>query len=505
MQVVKSAKTGSIFGNLFLLLLIFLIPNFFVQIFFVSRAYGMHKNNHKSTNNIFVDTSGKLCQKEIKYIKKRKPVVKKSQEQLTGKKLSKCPTIGMPFSGGGYRAFVAMLGFMLGAKQIGLLGSTTYISGLSGSAWGIGTLLARNAFYKKKKGFLKKFKQDMQDRMSKSFWNFKQVNWQEIIKRLAKKYKNYGKIEPADLWGALVVDRLMGDLPQSGQNLSFKNIRSFLKKTDKYPYPLFSLIMKDTFDKTEHYEPFEVTPNSSGSDYLHGFVPTKYFGSEFKDGKLTKRRSQESLGFNFGLFGSPYDFNEGDLLLQIVDAIPQTFKFKTEVDSFVRFIIKKYKLSKKNFLPSKVNNPTYNMKTSSYKKEFLTLADAGFEFNLTIPPLLRRKPNIIVCCDASSDACEKGFPELVIAKEYADKNGFAFPSLKYYKKISANLFIFKWDKSKKTNKKIPAILYFTNPISESTFKLEYSKKEFNKLCDSMKKMVIKHKDTIAKEIIEKSL
>jgi len=239
---------------------------------------------------------------------------------------------------------------------------------------------------------------------------------------------------------------------------------------------------------------------------LPGYIPTKQLGSFFKGGQLQKVRDEETLGFLMGIFGCPYDFNIGDLLLQIAQAVPEKFPIeKSAIIAQVRALIKKCGLAKKNVLPSKISNPTYKMDENHYAKEFLTLADAGFDFNLTVPPLSRRKVDIIRCYDASTDSCKKGFPELQLVKNYADNHGMPFPCLKYKREIDQHVTIFKWDEQKRTGKKIPTIIYFGNPIQHSTFKLKYSKKEFDELCDYMKQKTIKNKNAIVKEIVEKSL
>ena len=266
---------------------------------------------------------------------------------------------------------------------------------------------------------------------------------------------------------------------------------------------MFNTIIKDSFPITGEYEWFEINPFVCGSDYLDGFIPTKYFGSKFQDGVCIKIRPEESIGYFLGIFGSPYNFNIGDLLLQIVQSIPEKFVLKYQIINYVHSFIKEYDFAKINVLPSKISNPTYKMSSSQYQEKFLTLADAGFDFDISIPPLLKRKVDIIICCDDSSDACKKGFPELKMAKRYANYHGFKFPSLKYYTQITSNLFIFDCDENGKINRKIPTIIYFINPIQESMLKMQYSKKEFDNLCDYMKNMVIKNKTVISQAIIQK--
>ncbi|MFH0898303.1 MAG: hypothetical protein V1855_01880 [bacterium] len=457
---------------------------------------------------ILVDTSGRPCKQEIDYIKSRQKLTQKALDIYAGKSLSKYPRIGLCLSGGGYRALISTLGFVLGAQQSGLLDAANYMATLSGSTWNIGTMLTKHAVWKaagkNDSSFLKKFRDNMQKRLAQDFWNPKTLDWKNIIKKIEEKFLTYNHLEPADLWGGILINRLMGDLPQSGQNYTFSSTRNFLKKTIIYPFPLFTAVIKDTFDETNEYEWFEVSPFASGSNYLDGFIPTRYLGSVFENGESTSIRPEETLGYLFGIFGSPYDINAGDLLLQLTQLIPESFTFKYTILTFVHHFIKKYKLDKTNVLPSPINNPTYKMESSPHANELITLADAGFDFTLPFPPLLKRNVDIIICCDAATDAITKGFPELKMAQRYAQRYSFRFPSLKYAKKICNYIFIFDKNEAGQTDPKIPTIIYCINPSQESTFKLQYSEKEFNTICDFIETLVAKNKKVIAQAIIEKS-
>jgi len=178
----------------------------------------------------------------------------------------------------------------------------------------------------------------------------------------------------------------------------------------------------------------------------------------------------------------------------------EKFINKDIVIKFVKYIIKKYDLCSKNFLPSPINNPTNKMESSPFSQSFLELADAGYDFNLAMPPLLKRKMDVIFCCDASTDACKNNFPEMQKAKNYADKHKLPFPSLQYYKKIDKHLYLFKWNEKEETSDTIPTIFYFTNPYPVSTLKLSYSGEEFDKLCNFMEQNVIKNKKSIIYEL-----
>jgi hypothetical protein len=397
------------------------------------------------------------------------------------------PTIGFCFSGGGYRSMISSLGFMIGAESTGLLRLGSYISTVSGSTWGLMTFLTRCFAHR---GLtLAQFRDITKAKVSQDFWHWESLHWENILKRLEHKYHTYGCIEPADLWGALLADRLLGDLPDGGQNYSFKKIRNLLSKNCGGPYPLFNAIIKNVLP----YEWFEVNPFYSKSSYLRTFVDTQLLGNKFRYGHLVDPRPEkllpeESLGFYMGIFGCPFDANVGDILLQIGAAVPERWGLRDWFMREVTRLIEHFKLEKHNFLATTICNPAFDLERSSYQAETLTLADAGFSCNLGFPPLLNRNVDIIICCDASSDACKPKYPELFSEKQYADTHELPFPSLRYAQEVAPNILIFDKTEEGRLDPRVPAILYLRNPIMHSTFKLQYSTEEFDPLCNYMQSL-----------------
>ncbi len=277
----------------------------------------------------------------------------------------------------------------------------------------------------------------------------------------------------------------------------------FLRRNIDLPFPLFSTAIKNYDAGACKYGWLEINPLTSGSDDFNGFVKTKNLGSYFKSGNLERKYLEQKIVFWNGIFGSPYDANLGDALQAFVEMSSQKWWYPFVLKHLKQFI-EAHKIMRKNILPSKIYNPTYGMYSSNMEKvEKLQLADAGFSFDLPLPLTLPRNPDIIICCDASSDALQKGFPELVEAAKYAKKHGYPFPSLRYSDQ-HGNIFVFKKNSAGEVDKKIPTIIYFPNQIPEKMTKMHYSKEEFWKVCNSMKEMVVKHKEIIANEIKKRS-
>jgi hypothetical protein len=184
------------------------------------------------------------------------------------------------------------------------------------------------------------------------------------------------------------------------------------------------------------------------------------------------------------------------------------------------------------------------MQTGPIKEnKYITLIDAGLNYNLPIPPLLRteRQIDLIIVFDFSAHI--NNAKQLLKAESYANKNNLLFPKIKdseSYKTVTNTISIFM-EKDPKT----PAIIYFplvvdkivhdenslnetlkNNPlISEkftsqelnelknfdlskctfcSTFNLTYTEEEFRKLHNLIKFNLIlnieKIKETILKKI-----
>src|SRR5207247_1896594 len=74
---------------------------------------------------------------EKNYLNQRLPKVKTALENMLNMQLEdfQVPCIAISGSGGGYRSMIGLLGSLLGAQDFGLLDSSTYIAGLSGSSW----------------------------------------------------------------------------------------------------------------------------------------------------------------------------------------------------------------------------------------------------------------------------------------------------------------------------------------------------------------------------------
>ena len=139
--------------------------------------------------------------------------------------------------------------------------------------------------------------------------------------------------------------------------------------------------------------------------------------------------------------------------------------------------------------PAKIKNIDFD-----YDNEFLTLVDAGVDFNLPVPPLLKRerKLDLIIICDLSSNADTAN--ELKYAEKYALKNGYKFPKVNYNGIGQSIISVFK-----DADPEVPVVIYMPmikndnysklfDPKSLakhggycSTFNLKYTPPQFDEL------------------------
>jgi hypothetical protein len=185
--------------------------------------------------------------------------------------------------------------------------------------------------------------------------------------------------------------------------------------------------------------------------------------------------------------------------------------------------------SQQGFLPGAiVPNPFFllkNAKSSNpiYQKQEIQLKDAGIDFNLPFPPLLRpeRNINVIIAWDASGDILQAGAASLSKAYKYAQKHGLKFPTItsKVFKKASKqNLTVIgnPSDPRELTiiymplikNSKLEGELGEYEPAAQSytgTFNFVYKKPESSMLIKYAEENVKAHKDIIIDTITKKAI
>lgn len=457
-------------------------------------------------SQIAVDTSGRLIPEEIEYVNKRERRTNAAIAHLLGCDAFvpgvKIPRIAFVGSGGGFRATTDYIAMLAALQVARIFDCGTYAAGLSGGAWAIFPLILRN---QDPISYAHILKTRLCSKRSKEI----------IISKMAQMFSSYGKIKLVDTWGAIVCERLFGDIiaqeTSQGHQITFDNIRAVLSQTDAFPYPICPVAIGQT---RPNYDWLEINPFGIYSNCLGGSIPNATFGSIFESGKMSENKPQLPFESFMGMAGSAFCLSIGDIIYNGIKGLLDTIEVDQLLsntighDPFVKFtlginkIVDKFGIYQTRFFPAKIPNYSFHMQGSSlYDCRKLELFDAGAFINLPLPTLIRRDRgiDIYIICDASSDATDRDFTELRYAAEWARLHGEKFPTLTKFKDISRDMKIFYED-----DITVPYVIYFSNQIQIATTSLEYSDEEFEKLFGFMYTTVSNGAQNIV-EVIKKKL
>jgi len=394
------------------------------------------KNNTHRKDVAVVRTTNTVPAEEIAIIKKRKTKVNKAVNKKFNLTLleRKTPTISLICSGGGYRAMLATLGFMSGIETAGVLDMTTYVSGLSGSTWFLGTWI-------NSKKSVNAFKNDLITLAKKKIG----VLTAKEMKLISNAYKvKLAYNEPltiVDLFGALLANMLFDNLGDKRQQVLLSDQAKTLAMGD-WPFPIYVAV---DGRKAAHkqYGWYEFTPFEVGSPWLGHYVPLWGFGRTFSNGKSITDDPEIPLGFLFGIFGSAFSASIERIWQEIMTGKEAGGSF----DKFVKETII-HRFGDTRLAMSEENNFTIGMDTSPIRDDkYITMIDAGIDFNLPYPSVSgekeRRQSDILIFFDASyATAIEAGkknvagsLKDLMDAEKYARDRGLKFPH------IDANILV----------------------------------------------------------------
>lgn len=445
-----------------------------------------------------VRVGNNLCKQEKDFIYYRKKIVKNNLEKLLGIQIKNyaVPNIALCFSGGGYRAMISTLGSLLGAQQIEILDSVTYMASLSGSTWLLGPWSTYGIPIDKYKDILEK-------NIDLNIFE-KDIHLPLLVETLIQKSLFKQDLSIIDIYGSLLANSLLQNFGMKRQKMHLSDVSKLIEK-GKFPIPIYTATEATTND----YEWFEFTPFEVGSTFLKSFIPTWAFGRTFVNGKSKNFAPEQSLGFMMGIWGSACSANFEEIYRELKNKLRRILPF-----GLINFAVNQTSIGDIRFSPAHAFNFTYGMYNSPMRNiNELTLVDAGIHFNLPFPPLLRpeRKIDIIIVCDYSARNGEIS-GSLKKAEEYALSRGLKFPKIDY-SSINENIIsVFK----DKNDINTPVIIYLplikNNKYSYSfdphnssfcnTFNFIYSKNQFNLLYGLTKFNMLESKEKIIQTIRE---
>lgn len=440
-----------------------------------------------------VVVSSSLDPQEINFLRMRKRISDRAFIN-NGISTAKKPVIGLCMSGGGYRAMLSSLGFASAIAQMGIFDMATYNVGLSGSSWHLSKLMLM-ALKRAREANPVDFKALTSDIIERAqrivLPDIRSLsNIAHLLSPLVGKYV-YGQIiTPTDLYGILLGASLLGLGTKEYEKTRFS---SFASVTDSgaIPMPIGTAVSKTNahwFEFTpyrsgspdlgtfiESYglgrkfsggKSVDTAPEASlhnmmaimGSAFsIKGFDIVRHLGPKLDflpESMAQKLKSVFDLSNLTGLMAVDEDDvakHEGITFKKIIEkglvAGSKVIGFWQKIfgkqpDGFV-FIAKPELAAgglgweEQGIIPGGIfANPFLNVSSNKatsrlFSEPNLELKDAGIDFNLPFPPLLRpeRGVNIILAYDASGDLLKLGAVTLKFAAEYAKRQGLRFPAL----------------------------------------------------------------------------
>lgn len=338
------------------------------------------------------------------------------------------PRIGIVASGGGYRAMIATLGFLMGLEQIGVLNSALYLSALSGSTWLLAPWTSLNLSLADTNNYLRQYSANSQQLLDPIT---DQAQLQKVANNIIRKYAFNNPLSSIDLYGALIANKIFGSLPQR-QNLYLTDQAANLQNGQRL-FPIYTAIEPVA---KERYRWYEFTPYRFGSADLNHYIDIWGMGRLFQKGQAQALPTLEGdqygpdlpLGFLLGICGSAYTVSV-DELIKIMSQAPlngsqrialAALKAHAQAENSGGFRI----------YPAFVPNFTAGLASSPIAQASeIKLVDAGLDTNLPFMPLIdgRRQFDILIALDASNPI-ESG-KALQIAAQRAQERGYKFPKL----------------------------------------------------------------------------
>ncbi|KAF2193335.1 lysophospholipase Plb1 [Zopfia rhizophila CBS 207.26] len=377
------------------------------------------------------------------------------------------PNIGIAFSGGGYRAMTNGAGNLAAfdsrtpnstnTGQIGgLLQSATYIAGLSGGGWLVGSIYVNN--FTTVQNIIDKNSDGSVWQLGNSILEGPKTGGIQALSTvqyygnlydtvISKQDAGFNfNVSLTDYWGRALSFQLI-NASEGGPGYTWSSIQDDADfKDGNAPMPI---IVADERNPGEaiislNSTVFEFNPFEMGSfdPTLYGFAPLRYLGSNFTGGELPDEDKCiggfDSAGFIMGTSSSLFNI-----------AISQLDSFKG-VPQLVKDALKGVLVNigrDNNDIADYKPNPFYhfnNRSNPSAQAERLTLVDGGLDLqNIPLNPLIQppRNMDVIFAVDSSSDTLKadgsySAWPNgtaLVATYERSTnasiQNGTAFPAI----------------------------------------------------------------------------
>lgn len=392
---------------------------------YVSSYLGNTNANTNETAYVRISATDELCQGEQQCLTQRKQLAGTCLQQFLNTSIdqNKVPTIALCFSGGGFRAMLLSLGVLQAAQETGIFDSISYIAGLSGSTWAIASWIASG-------NSIASFNANLSTQLANGLQPISNNNdLTMIVDIIGQKLTYQQPFSTIDIYGAILANTLLTNTSENRFTIPLTTSHANVLN-GQLPIPLYTTITPNT----EPYEWFEFSPFEVGSTYLHAYIPTWASGRTFNNGVSTNEAPELPFGYLMGTFGSAFEVDIKDVMRMTASNITQ---FESNLPSIIQPLfntgindITNSSFDDARLLPATITNFSYQINASPLQQDsILNLMDAGIDFNIAVPPLLRsaRAVDIIIIYDSSADII--GTPELYQAQTYAQSKGLKFPPI----------------------------------------------------------------------------
>lgn len=484
------------------------------------------KNKVKVSGEVSVRPANGLCLEEQRYLRNRTKIVQEVLKKEFG--IEKPLRIAFCCSGGGNRAMVGTLGLFMAAAKYNVLQATTYIVGLSGSTWTIAPWvyfyskgLLNNASYQDslmdlKKSFIKTLDdKTMLDPLNNNVFTVPMLQGnaqKDFANQIVVRFSFEQPISLVDAWGALVGNYVLDIAKSSRMDLVWSDIKSLILRGN-LPFPLCSACFDARHDVSKsskqevgsEYEWFEIGPLEAGSKVLGGYIPVKYFGSPFNQGKIISELAcpEYPMSFYLGVYGSAFSLSINDLVekglkdpkidvmgQEVTVPIAEWVKKMIEENTDIGTSSKRYEKMHAQFA-----NFSKGMADSYLKyKDFFQLFDGGIAFNIPLPLVLDHKDravDIVIMYDSNPADLQS----LKLADKYFKRKSISVPTMGKLSKADLlkgkyPMTVFNDPRDKSYNKKQPTLVYFPTNVDVSkppftTANFKYTKQDTDLLISTV--------------------
>ena len=360
-----------------------------------------------------------LCEQENTYLNNRAPIIKECLNAFADQSSSAyIPKIAVACSGGGYRAMLYATGALKALDEMQLIDGLSYVVGLSGSTWAIGTWISSGKS-------IQEFHDWLIDNVGFNMNGFDEDDFTLIGNTITTKYFAGQPLGFVDVYGSCIANDLFDFFSTDKMNVHLSDQSSRIAN-GSVPLPIYTSISGEEND-TEHLW-YEFTPHEVGAPWLNTYVPTWAFGRKFDNGVSISNAPEQPLGTLMGTFGLAV----GITLKYMFDATNITSNMKTVLlKNLIADILAKYGNDRP--ISAEYLNFTFGLPQTTYNDlKIAHLVDAGINFNLPYPPISGQRPgrkaDIIIFIDASAGVVGD---ELRNVENYARANQLPFPTIDY--------------------------------------------------------------------------